>query len=90
MQISLGIFERLLNSLSTIDTNVEVHVRKVNEGPLQKRLTEMGLYPGQKAKILFKAPLRDPIAVKVGNGTVLLRKEEAAEVLVEKVGDEYK
>ena len=41
------------------------------------KLTEMGLYPGQKVRVLFRAPFGDPIAVDVEGYTLSLRREEA-------------
>ena len=57
-------------------------IRKVSSGALACKLIEMGLYPGKEIKILFKAPLGDPIAIEVGDYTLSLRKEEAASIEV--------
>ncbi|MDN5202767.1 FeoA family protein [Fulvivirgaceae bacterium BMA10] len=53
-------------------------VQKVSSSVLACKLTEMGLYPGKEIKILFKAPLGDPIGIEVGDYTLSLRKKEAA------------
>ena len=42
----------------------------------------MWLYPGKKVKLLFKAPLGDPIAIDVEGYTLGLRLEEAALIQV--------
>ncbi|MEO0468058.1 MAG: FeoA family protein [Bacteroidota bacterium] len=45
---------------------------------LSPKLTDMGLYPGKKVTMLFKAPFGDPIAVDVEGYTLSLRLDEAA------------
>jgi len=55
----------------------------VQEGPIASRLADMGLYPGQLVRVLFKAPFGDPLAVAVGEYTLSLRKAEAALIEVE-------
>ena len=53
-------------------------IEKVVEGPLSSKLADMGIYPGRQVRVLYKAPLGDPIAVEVGDFTLSLRIEEAA------------
>ena len=43
----------------------------------------MGIYPGKRVKVVFKAPFGDPIAVDIDGYTLSLRKEEASLVEVE-------
>ena len=45
---------------------------------LRPKLSDMGLFPGKKITMLFKAPLGDPIAVDVEGYTLSLRLDEAA------------
>ena len=42
----------------------------------------MGLFPGKKIKLLFKAPFGDPIAIDVQGYTLALRRKEAALIAV--------
>jgi ferrous iron transport protein A len=48
-----------------------------------QRLHEMGFDEGVDVEVLHRAPLGDPIALRVGNMTVALRRAEAALVRVE-------
>lgn len=51
------------------------------------RLGEIGFVAGERVRVLARAPLGDPIAVRVGSSTFALRLAEAACVLVQPVGD---
>jgi len=51
------------------------------------RLGEIGFVAGERVRVLARAPLGDPIAVRVGSSTFALRLAEAACVLVEPVGE---
>lgn len=48
-----------------------------------RRLHEMGFDEGVDVEVLHKAPLGDPIALRVGNMTIAIRRAEAALVIVE-------
>jgi len=54
-----------------------------HDGPVTRRLMELGLVTGKTITYIRKAPLRDPIQIKVGDLSLSLRKAEAALVLVE-------
>jgi len=48
-----------------------------------QRLHEMGFDEGVDVEVLHKAPLGDPIALRVGNMTIAIRRAEARLVSVE-------
>lgn len=48
-----------------------------------RRLHEMGFDEGVDVEVLHKAPLGDPIALRVGNMTIAIRRAEAALIAVE-------
>ena len=56
-------------------------------GELGRRVREMGLVPGVEVTIQGRAPLYDPVAVRVPGGTITLRNSEADHIIVE-VADE--
>jgi len=59
-------------------------IKKINaEGELGMRIREMGLVPGTAIVIQGKAPLKDPVALKVKDFTLTLRNNEADHILVE-------
>ena len=59
-------------------------IRKVSSlGEMGRRIREMGLVTGTPIKIQGRAPLRDPVAVKIRDYTLTLRNSEADHILVE-------
>ena len=50
---------------------------------LGQRLMDMGIYPGQRLKVVRNAPLEDPMEVELGSYSVSLRHDEARFVEVE-------
>lgn len=52
-------------------------------GELGRRIREMGLVPGTEVTVQGRAPLNDPVALRVMNGTLTLRNNEADFILVE-------
>lgn len=52
-------------------------------GELGRRIREMGLVPGAHITIHGRAPLNDPVAIRVMNGTLTLRNSEADYIEVE-------
>ena len=52
-------------------------------GELGRRIREMGLVPGTAITIQGRAPLYDPVALRVMGGTLTLRNNEADFITVE-------
>lgn len=52
-------------------------------GELGRRIRDMGLVPGTQIKIQGRAPLFDPVALRVMGGTLALRNNEADYIEVE-------
>lgn len=53
------------------------------EGELGRRIRDMGLTPGTTIRIMGRAPLYDPVAIRVGDFTLTLRDSEADYIDVE-------
>ena len=53
------------------------------DGELGRRIREMGLVPGSKITIKQRAPLNDPVALRVMGSTLTLRNNEADFIEVE-------
>jgi ferrous iron transport protein A len=51
-------------------------------GELGRRLRDMGLVPGTAIKIQGRAPLKDPVALRVKGFTLTLRNNEADHIEV--------
>ena len=58
----------------------------IAEGEVGRRLRDMGLSPGTEIKILGRAPLKDPVSIRLRNYTLTLRNNEANFIMVKKVG----
>jgi ferrous iron transport protein A len=52
-------------------------------GELGRRLRDMGLVPGTPVEIQGRAPLKDPVAIRVRDFILTLRNNEADFILVE-------
>lgn len=52
-------------------------------GELGRRIRDMGLVPGTTIEIVGRAPLRDPVAIRLKGFTLSLRNSEADFVTVE-------
>jgi ferrous iron transport protein A len=57
------------------------------EGELGRRIRDIGLVPGTPIQIRGRAPLKDPVAVRVRNFTLTLRNSEADFIHVDVEGD---
>ena len=50
-----------------------------------QRLSEMGFWPGKKIVLLVSAPFGDPLAFRIDNTVIALRKSEAQLIRVRPV-----
>ena len=60
------------------------------QGELGRRIREMGLMPGVEVEVVGRAPLNDPVALRLRGFTLSLRNNEADHIRVEteqKAGD---
>ncbi len=62
---------------------VGVVVRLNSRGALRQRLLDMGVVTSAEIRLKHKAPLGDPLEFMVKDYQISLRKEEAAEIMVE-------
>ena len=59
-------------------------IRKVSAtGDMGRRIREMGLVKDTPIQIQGRAPLKDPVAVKIRDFVLTLRNNEASAILVE-------
>lgn len=54
----------------------------VAPGELGRRIRDMGLIPGTEVSVVGRAPLHDPVALRLSGVTVTLRNKEADYILV--------
>ena len=61
-------------------------IRVGAKGELGRRIREMGLVPGTKLMVIGRAPLKDPVEIKLRGYNLTLRNNEADFIKVE-LGD---
>jgi ferrous iron transport protein A len=76
MGTTIGLREMKVNQKAKI-TRVQA------QGELGRRIRDMGLVPGAEIQIMGRAPLRDPVALRVKGFTLSLRNNEADFIEVE-------
>lgn len=52
-------------------------------GEVNQRIRDMGLIPGAKVSVVGRAPLKDPVALRLSGVTISLRNREADHITVE-------
>ena len=52
-------------------------------GMINQRIRDMGLVPGAKVEVVGRAPLKDPVALRIYDTTIALRNREADYIRVE-------
>lgn len=60
-----------------IKINETVEILDLDTNEVGQRLEEMGFWPGKSIQLLISAPFGDPLAFKLDNTIIALRKAEA-------------
>lgn len=64
-------------TLSTAQSGAALQITHIDvQGVLRRRLLDLGFVPGAVIQVLQRSPLGDPVAFRVNNTTVALRREE--------------
>ena len=79
-------------TLNTLTVGESCMIRQVGNqrGAVKRRLVDMGLTPGTAVKLVKVAPLGDPLEVSLRGYDLSLRREDAAQILVEPLRGEEK
>jgi len=72
-----------INMRNMLDNQAGTIARIKVGGELGRRIRDMGLVPGTEIKIQGRAPLYDPVALRVMGATLTLRNNEADFIEVE-------
>ena len=63
-------------------------IKTVNaKGELGRRIRDMGLVSGREVMVVGRAPLKDPVALRLKDFTLTLRNNEADYITVETEGE---
>jgi len=76
--------ETMVKPLRRMKVNQIGRVMAVNAyGELGRRIRDMGLVPGTDVMVVGRAPLKDPVAIRLKGFTMTLRNSEADHIIVE-------
>lgn len=75
--------KRIIRMREMTDNQSGIIKRVGATGDMGRRIREMGLVPDTPIHIQGRAPLRDPVAVKIRDYILTLRNNEADSILVE-------
>lgn len=74
-------------SLYEAKTGSSIQLTKLEvTGVMRRRLLDLGFVPGNTIDVLQRSPLGDPIAFRVNNTIIALRKEESSLIWGEQLG----
>lgn len=77
------------SSLRTLAVNEKARIVSIAaSGEISRRLRDMGLVPGTEVKVVGRAPLKDPVALRLRDFTLTLRNNEADCIMIEKVEED--
>lgn len=77
-------FLKNLMTLIQVKTGQTVRIKHFKGGvSLEHKLRQLGLVPGESARVLRQAPLGGPILVEVGGRSIALGRGVASRVVVE-------
>ncbi len=75
-------------NLREMQVNQTGTIRSVRAtGELGRRIRDMGLVPNTEIRIVGRAPLKDPVALRLLDFTITLRNNEADFITVEPTGE---
>ncbi|MDQ7032343.1 MAG: ferrous iron transport protein A [Desulfonauticus sp.] len=75
-----------LKSIRQLKINQKAIIKHIKaRGELGRRIRDMGLLPGTEIQIVGRAPLKDPVALRLKGFTLTLRNNEADYILVEEL-----
>lgn len=73
-------------SLDKLQVGHSAKVIKVdNIGSIRRRLLDIGLIPGVVVTATFISPFNDPVAYKIRNSLIAIRKKDSKNILVEEL-----
>lgn len=74
----------MIISMRRLAVNQKGRIRAVTaQGEMGRRIRDMGLVPGTELMVVGRAPLQDPVAVRMKGFTLSLRNGEADAISVE-------
>lgn len=73
-----------LYTLNSLPLGKKATVEALNlQGPIRRRILDLGLIPGTIVEALHKSPLGEPTAYNIRGAVVALRSEEASKIYIQ-------
>jgi len=70
--------------LRKLTVNTKARIKNIHaDGELGRRIRDMGLVPGTEITVVGRAPLHDPVALRLMDFTLTLRNREADHITVD-------
>ena len=77
------------SSLDSLPAGITARVVSISGAvAVAKRLMEMGVVPGARIRMIKRAPLGDPVEIRVRGYHLALRRAEANTITIERMKDE--
>jgi ferrous iron transport protein A len=70
--------------LSELKSGEKARIKAFQSEDIELKLMEMGCIPGEEVVVEQKAPLGDPISIRVAGYSLSLRINEADQIIVER------
>lgn len=74
-----------LHSLRVGEEAKVVAVSRACRGPERRRLMDLGILPGAKIEVAMPSPMNDPVAYRVRDTLIALRRDQAQMILIERM-----
>ncbi len=75
--------KKIIRMREMADNQEGTIIRVSATGDMGRRIREMGIVPNTSIQIQGRAPLKDPVAVKLRDFVLTLRNNEASNIFVE-------
>lgn len=73
-------------SLRTLGVHEKARIKSITAcGEMGRRLRDMGLVTGTEVEVVGRAPLKDPVALRLRDFTLTLRNNEADCIMIERM-----
>ena len=76
--------------LSAAQINQKLIIKGIKATEFRPKLNELGIIDGKEISIIIKAPFFGPIAIKVDESILSIRKEDAENIEVDAINDDQR
>ena len=73
----------MIRTLAQLNPGNKVKILSITSNHITAKLLELGFISGSEVEVVFRAPLKDPIAVELNGCIISLRLDEAVNILIE-------